>query len=62
MESKNDYYLIDCSKHYIKEFDLTYLLCVYSNGFMERTMEFKYGSEIPTILPYTFELSYVGLD
>lgn len=62
MESKNDYYLIECSKHHVKELNLTYVVCIYSNGFMEKQIEFKYGLEIPTILPYTLELNYVGLD
>ena len=62
MKSENDYYLIECSKHHIKEMDLTYVLCVYSNGFKEKNMEFKYGQYIPTILPYNCESSYVGLD
>lgn len=62
MKSENDYYLIQCTKHYVKEMDLSYLVCVYSNGFKERSMEFKFGQEIPTILPYNFTTSYVGLD
>ena len=60
-EFKNDWYLVRINEKMEIDFKQFYV-CVYSNGFKEKNMEFKYGQYIPTILPYNCESSYVGLD
>ncbi len=52
MDLKNDYVLVSVKKGYLKEMNLHYLSCVYSNGLDEIDIEVKFGDEIKTILKY----------
>ena len=52
METKNDWYLIDVKKTFVKEVALTLLICTYSNGLSEMQLELKHGENIKTILSY----------
>lgn len=52
MNLKNDYVLVSVKRGYLREMNMHYLICVYSNGLDEIDLEIKFGDEIKTILKY----------
>ena len=52
MKKENDWYLIEVEKKYLREIGSVILICTYSNGLSERTLDLKHGENIETILSY----------
>jgi hypothetical protein len=50
MKSKNEWYLVQVEKIYLRDYGSIYLRCTYSNGLIEMTLDCKHGDYIKTIL------------
>jgi len=48
MESKNDWYLIECTKENLN--NKFYYCCNYSNGLTDKKLYIELGKELPTIM------------
>jgi hypothetical protein len=52
IEIKNDWYLVKAERSEFKENGMVYFIAYYSNGLDERSIRFKLGSNIPTMIDY----------
>jgi hypothetical protein len=52
MNLKNNWFLVKVEKVYLRELGTMFLVCTYSNGLFERTIDIKHGESIQTIISY----------
>jgi hypothetical protein len=52
IEIKNDWYLVKAQRSEFKENGDFYFIAYYSNGIDERSIRFKLGKDIPTMIDY----------